>query len=111
MTGPYEGIRALLKLPIEDLEGEEVKSLPVDTPFPRIANTDPRTQKRSSCYMISINDLTETEWEAIFLDMRRRFKDSPPTLELFKDAILKQGGMPLREDRVTSTTFPTRLIT
>jgi len=107
---PYEGVRARLEVPIETLEGEVITSLPVDTPFPRIENTDPRTQKRSSCYMIRLKALTEAEWEAIFLDMKQRFDDSPRSLRDFKEAITKQGGMPLRADRVSSTSFPTRLI-
>ncbi len=61
---------------------------------------DPRTGERFDGWEIDIKALDENMWAKIHADCLKRFTDTPESFVDFREAILEQGGIPVRADRV-----------
>jgi hypothetical protein len=78
-----------------------IKDLDIAVPLIReVRFKDPRTEKPFDGWIIDVAHVEEAFWPKLLADMRTRFKDAPPDDEAFKAEILKQGGLPIRAERV-----------
>lgn len=78
-----------------------VKDLDIVVPLRKeISWRDPRTGETFHGWTILLERVEETMWPKLLADMRKRFPDAPADDAAFKAALLAQGGLPIRTERV-----------
>lgn len=78
-----------------------VKDLDLAVPLRKeVRWRDPRTKEIFEGWEVAVEDLDENMWTKIYADCAQRFPDTPASLHNFRAAILEQGGIPIRAERV-----------
>lgn len=82
-----------------------LESVPLRSPAP-VSWTDPRTNTVFKGYLVDVDALTDGELRAVYAEMKSRLPDCPPFPAWV--SIIRDQGMPIREERVSSVSMPLR---
>ncbi len=78
-----------------------VKDLDIVVPLRKeIRIRDPRDGREYDAWEIVVERIDQAMWPKLLEDMRKRFPDAPKDDAAFKAALLAQGGLPIRAERV-----------
>jgi DNA-binding MarR family transcriptional regulator len=91
----------------QDDEPEVLEQVPITSPK-KVSWSDPRTGEKHTGFMVYTDELTQDELVEIYREM----KDRIPTVPIFDSwvQIVKNEGMPIREDRVRFISFDLRMV-